>query len=90
MQKLMCRFTIAVIAFGAVNSWLIDRAAAKGAYHYFISATFEKILLFILLQAAMIANICIRPLKPRSHCILLIIISELLVIGTVLFWGFII
>ena len=73
--------------FKAVNIWLIGKGVAKGAADFFISATVEETILFIILQLLVVLIYFIYPLTVKKYKIIYWSVSEALVIITVLFWG---
>ena len=87
MKKLKVKLCLAAAAFLAVNLWLIAKGAAKGAADFFISPTVEETILFLLLELAMIAAGCIRPLRDAKKNVIYWLVSETLVLITVFFWG---
>jgi len=90
MKQFWKKLLLVVLAFLAVNGWLIGKGAAKGAASFLGSAAFEETLLFVLLQAAVLAVCFVQPPEHKGARIALLCISEILVAVTVIFWGFVI
>ena len=86
-KKLAVKLGLAASAFLAVNLWLTAKGAAKGAADFFISPTVEETILFLLLELAVIAAGCIRPLRDAKKNVIYWLVSETLVLITVFFWG---
>ena len=78
---------LSIVSFLAVNIWLIGKGVAKGAADFFISATVEETILFIILQLLVVLIYFIYPLTVKKYKIIYWSVSEALVIITVLFWG---
>lgn len=87
MKRTVFKIVFSIIAFMAVNLWLMYKAATKGDTSYFISWKVEETILFILLQIFMIVDYFIYPLKNRKQKIIFWCVSELLVLVTVYVWG---
>lgn len=50
MNRFCVKLILSIVSFLAVNIWLIGKGVAKGAADFFISATVEETILFIILQ----------------------------------------
>ena len=50
MNRFGVKLILSIVSFLAVNIWLIGKGVAKGAADFFISATVEETILFIILQ----------------------------------------
>ena len=84
MNRFGVKLILSIVSFLAVNIWLIGKGVAKGAADFFISATVEETILFIILQLLVVL---IYPLTVKKYKIIYWSVSEALVIITVLFWG---
>ena len=51
MNRLGVKLILSIVSFLAVNIWLIGKGVAKGAADFFISATVEETILFIIITA---------------------------------------
>ena len=90
MKKLIIKLILSISAFLTVNMWIIGKGVTKGAAQYFISPTVEETILFIALQLLVIVIYFIKPLKTKKYKLIYWLISETLVIITVVFWGLIV
>lgn len=87
MNRFCVKLILSIVSFLAVNIWLIGKGVAKGAADFFISATVEETILFIILQLLVVLIYFIYPLTVKKYKIIYWSVSEALVIITVLFWG---
>lgn len=87
MNRFGVKLILSIVSFLAVNIWLIGKGVAKGAADFFISATVEETILFIILQLLVVLIYFIYPLTVKKYKIIYWSVSEALVIITVLFWG---
>lgn len=51
MNRFGVKLILSIVSFLAVNIWLIGKGVAKGAADFFISATVEETILFIIITA---------------------------------------
>lgn len=86
MNRFGVKLILSIVSFLAVNIWLIGKGVAKGAADFFISATVEETILFIILQLLVVLIYFIYPLTVKKYKIIYWSVSEALVIITVLFW----
>lgn len=87
MNRFGVKLILSIVSFLAVNIWLIGKGVAKGVADFFISATVEETILFIILQLLVVLIYFIYPLTVKKYKIIYWSVSEALVIITVLFWG---
>ena len=87
MNRFGVKLILSIVSFLAVNIWLIGKGVVKGAADFFISATVEETILFIILQLLVVLIYFIYPLTVKKYKIIYWSVSEALVIITVLFWG---
>ncbi len=88
MNKTSIKLLLSVGAFLVSNLWLIGKGVSKGSADYFISPVVEETIIFIILQLFIIVVYFIRPLIKKKSRLIYWCVSEVLVLGTVWFWGF--
>ena len=80
MNRFGVKLILSIVSFLAVNIWLIGKGVAKGAADFFISATVEETILFIILQLLVVLIYFIYPLTVKKYKIIYWSVSEALVI----------
>ena len=87
MKKLHNKLIFSFSSFLAANLWLIGKGVQKGSANFFISATVEETLIFVLLQILVIIIYMVRPIEVKKSRVIYWCISEVLVLVTVFIWG---
>ena len=70
MNRFGVKLILSIVSFLAVNIWLIGKGVAKGAADFFISATVEETILFIILQLLVVLIYFIYPLTVKKYKII--------------------
>ncbi len=90
MNKTSIKLLLSFTAFLASNLWIIGKGVTKGSADFFISPAVEETIVFVLLQLLIMVIFFIKPLKGKRSQLIYWVVSEVLVLATVIFWGFII
>ena len=90
MKKTIIKLILVLAAVLSADFWLIYRGMTAMPADFFISVPFEETLVFILLQLAVIIIYFVKPFTTKKTKLIYWCVTEVLVLATIVFWGFII